>query len=169
MRTFLPLLTFATVFAAVFVACSDGKKNNTVDVDAVKKLQRGELAAVAAYDEVLAKIGAPAKSELTRIRDEHKDAANKLGERVTALGATPETSGGVWESFAETWTKIGTAFSDNEGLRALEAGEKHGQGSYDSVLKNDAVDAKTKDLVRDTLRPRLDEHLRALASLKKSG
>src|SRR5262245_55180624 len=102
MRTLLPLLTFAIVFAAVFVACSDGKKG-TVDVDAVKKLQRGELAAVAAYDEVLGKIGAPAKSELTRIRDEHKDAANKLGEHVTALGGTPETSGGVWESFADTW------------------------------------------------------------------
>lgn len=149
-------------------ACSDRKSSGDGGLSAVKKLHRGELAAVASYDQALEKISADKKVELARIRDEHKDAVGRLAERVVALKGTPDASGGAWQSWSEFWTKAGAAFGDDAAIRALEAGEKLGQADYDAALRDDALDATTVALVRDTLRPRQDEHLRALRALVKS-
>ena len=73
----------------------DGPEKAKDGLNKVLSLHRGELSAVSTYDQALAKVEKESfKSDLQKLRDDHRDAADKLADRVKALGGTPDTAGG---------------------------------------------------------------------------
>ncbi len=153
--------TLALSFLIV-CACSQKKDNG---VDEAKKLQRGELSAVATYDQAIAKIDrADAKTALSRIREEHNQAAEQLRARVVALGGTPETQAGPWGAWTKLLTDASGAIGADTLLGTLKTGEKHGIEEYDGAIKDDEVDAETKNLARSLIEKQR-EHLKTLESL----
>jgi hypothetical protein len=162
-RIALPLMIAA---AAALSACSreDSRTSGsrTPDVAEVKKLHRGELSAIDSYDEAIRKLPDAKAVDLAKIKADHVDAAERLRSRIVALGGTPDASAGPWGDWAEAVTKTGAAFGEDAGLRALQAGEKHGKNEYEQALRDDDVDAETKQVIRDVLLPRQEEHLSAI-------
>jgi uncharacterized protein (TIGR02284 family) len=137
-------------------------------LEKVKMLHRGELSAVATYDQAIGKVkNAAIKPDLTRLRDEHQDAVNRLRARITEMGGTPDEKAGLWGDWSKLVTDAAAVFGDDAALGALKAGEKHGISEYEETLKAD-VDSTTKALVRDVLLPRQREHVPALETLAKA-
>jgi hypothetical protein len=164
MRRIMSLLTVVAVVAAA-AACSkqDGTTSrSSPDTSKLKKLHRGELSAVDSYAEAIRKLPNVTAIDLDKFRQDHADAAERLRSRIVALGATPDGSAGAWGDWAEAVTKGGAAFGEDAGLRARQAGEKHGENEYEEALRNDDVDAETKQIIRDVLLPRQKEHVSAL-------
>ena len=159
-RIVLPLLIAA---AAVFASCSkQDSAPRSPDAAKLKKLHRGELSAVNSYDEAIGKMPSLKSVDLAKIRADHADAAERLRGRILALGVSPDSTAGPWGDWAEAVTKAGAAFGEDAGLRALQAGERHGKSEYEEALKNPDVDAESKQIIRDVLLPRQEEHLAAI-------
>lgn len=170
MRT-LPSLLVLPLVAALAFGCSDpsrGPKTSPPDISVVRSLHRGELAAVDSYDAALQKFPSLAAVDLARIRADHADSADLLRARVISLGATPDASAGPWGFWSEAVTKAGAAFGEDAGIAALKMGENHGEREYRQALDDKSVDAETKRLIRETLLPRLVEHVTALEKGQKS-
>jgi bacterioferritin (cytochrome b1) len=166
-RSVLPLLFVA--FALVVAACSkQDTTSRTPDLAKLKKLHRGELAAIDSYDEAIKKFPSFTGVDLAKIRADHADAAERLRGRIVALAGTPDLTAGPWGDWSEAVTKAGSAFGEDAGLRALQAGEQHGKNEYNEALSNAAVDADTKQIIRDVLLPRQEEHLTTLKAAIKS-
>jgi hypothetical protein len=131
------------------------------------RLHRGEMSAVATYEDVIKKNDKSAwRADFDRMLGEHRDAADKLRARVVALGATPDANAGVWGGWAELIAKSAAAIGDEAARDSLKMGEKHGQNDYEDALKDSAVDPETSALIRDTLLPRQREHVGTLEKLK---
>jgi len=136
------------------------------DVDALNSLLRGEIAAVATYDQAIGKFEAKAiASELRHIRDEHQRAVVALRERVTTFGGTPSDGAGAWGAFASAVTEAAKFLGPATAISALQQGEQHGINQYEEVLGNEAVDAECKNLVRSDLLPKSRAHVTELDRL----
>jgi hypothetical protein len=164
------LFAAAAVVTGVLAACSkqDTTTSRSPDATWVKKLHRGELSAIDSYDAAIAKFPGMTAIDLAKMRADHMDSADRLRGRIVALGATPDTSAGPWGDWAEAITKGGAAFGEDAGLRALQAGEQHGKNEYNQALNDDSVDAATKQIIRDVLLPRQEEHLAAISRAVKT-
>jgi hypothetical protein len=165
---------FALVGLLIAVGACDKKSDGTptlagrTGTDKVKSLHRGEMSAVATYEDVLKKNDTQSwRADLERMLGEHRDAASKLKARVTALGATPDSSAGVWGGWTELLAKSAAAIGDAAARDVLKTGEKHGLDDYEDALKNNAVDAETAAMIRDTFIPRQREHITTLDKLVK--
>jgi hypothetical protein len=150
---------------------SDGTPTLTLSrtgTEKVKAMHRGELSAVATYEDVLKKNDTASwRADLERILAEHKDSAERLRSRVVALGATPDTSAGVWGGWTELLAKGAAAIGDTAAKDTLKAGEKHGVNEYEEALKDSKMDSETAALIRDSLLPRQREHVTTLEKLGK--
>jgi uncharacterized protein (TIGR02284 family) len=136
-------------------------------LDKVMSLHRGELSAVATYDQALTKVEKESfKPDLQRLRDDHRDAADQLANRVKALGGKVDTNAGVWGDWTKMITGAATAINTESTLQVLKSGENHGLREYEEALKNPNVDAETKTLIRDRLEQRQREHVTTLENLK---
>jgi uncharacterized protein (TIGR02284 family) len=161
-----------TAFALAFgVGCSAESKSGPDKakdgLDKVMSLHRGELSAVATYDQALSKVDKEVlKPDLQKLRDEHRDAADQLANRVKALGGQPDTSAGPWGDWAKLVTGTAAALSNEATLQALKTGENHGIREYEEALKHANVDADTKQLIRDRLLERQRSHITVLENLK---
>ena len=164
---------FALAGLLLAVAACDKKSDGTptlarTGAEKVKSLHRGEMSAVATYEDVLKKNDTAAwRADLQRMLDEHKDSVDRLRQRVVALGATPDNSAGPWGGWAELVAKSAAAIGDTSARDALKAGEKHGLDDYEDALKDGKLEAETATLVRDTLIPRQREHIATLDKLVK--
>lgn len=157
---------------ATAVGCDAGDANPRTagggSVDMAKSLHRGELAAVASYADAIQKNDTPAwTATFDRIHREHQSAADDLRARVVALNGTPDASAGAWGGWSELVAKGAAALGDGAARDALRLGEQHGVSEYEEALKSAKVDEPTKALIRATLLPRAQEHVRALEALKK--
>jgi uncharacterized protein (TIGR02284 family) len=171
--TRLPSFLLSALFLAFGAGCSQEAKTGPdrakAGLDKVMSLHRGELSAVATYDQAIAKVDKEMlKPELTRVRDEHTDAANQLAARVRALGGTPDASSGPWGDWAKLVTGTAAVISSDATLQALKAGENHGIREYEEALKNPNVDDTTKALIRERLQERQKGHVTTLESLKSA-
>jgi hypothetical protein len=153
----------AVGFALLVVcACTQRKDNG---LDEVQSLHRGELAAIATYDQAIEKIErADARATLGRLRDEHRAAADSLKARVVALAGTPATEAGPWGQWTKLVTGASGALGEDAMLGTLKAGEKHGIDEYEDALADAEVDAATKELARSLLQKQRD-HVAALEAL----
>jgi demethoxyubiquinone hydroxylase (CLK1/Coq7/Cat5 family) len=167
---------FALAVLLLAVPACDKKSDGTptlslsrTGVDKVKALHRGELSAIATYEDVLKKNDTAAwRADLERMLADHKDAAERLRARVVALGGTPDTSAGVWGGWAELVAKSAAAIGDAAARDALKAGEKHGVNDYEEALKDSAkIDSETAALIRDVLLPKTKDHVTTLEKLAK--
>lgn len=127
-------------------------------------LVRDELTAVEIYNQALRKVGflTPGGAELQRIEREHAEAVQLLRERLARRGEEPPRGSG----FRGAWSKAmeGTAkiFGNRAAIRVLRAGEKHGLHDYEDALKDSALDAEIKELIRTKLLPRTRAHIPVL-------
>ena len=167
------LIASIVVSAVLMGACDSksppkGSPAANESLDQVKGLLRGELAAVATYEEAIKKNDAHAWfPELNRILGEHRDAVSRLKTRVTDLGGSADSGSGVWGGWTDLVAKAAAVLGDEPAREALKAGERLGVQSYENALVNAKVDEATKGLIKDTLLVRTREHVTALENLKK--
>ena len=161
--TLLPVLAGVALLAA---ACSknDEYRSSSAAVDPLNSLRRGELSAVETYRQAIAKEGSAA-ADLATIRSDHEDAAERLRQRIVALGGEADSTSGAWGDFAKAIEGTAKIFGNSAAMSALKTGEKHGIDSYESALTNSKVDSDSKDLIRASLLPRQRSHVDTLERL----
>lgn len=136
-------------------------------LELAKSLLRGELAAVATYEDVIKRNDKPAwGARLASLLEDHKTSAAQLRLRVTALGGDPAMGAGMWGGWTELVAKSAALLGDEPGRAVLESGEKQGVDDYERVLNDPAGDAVTKDLIRSDLLQRTRGHIKTLQEMK---
>ena len=108
----------------------------------------------------IAKVGnEPQVTELRRIHDEHRAAANELRQHIHGHGGKPEQGSGSWGAWAKTVEGAAKIFGNAAAIKALREGEEHGIKDYESALKDDSLAADCKDLIRNQLLPQTRSHI----------
>lgn len=131
-------------------------------------LLRGELSAVETYGKAIEKYpSTPVTAELTRIQSEHRASANTLDANVREMGGTPETDSGAWGVIANTVQSAANLFGSESAIESLQKGEEHGQKDYRDALESEDVMESCKQLIRNELLPRVDEHIKVLERLEE--
>lgn len=132
-------------------------------------LLRGERSAVETYNQAIEKYPtSPAAPELSRIRDEHISAVNRLAENVRSMGGEPETDSGAWGVFAKAVQATSNLFGAGSALESLQKGEASGRADYQNALVDNEVMPTCKDMIREELLPRTVAHIAALDQLALS-
>ncbi|MDQ3262635.1 MAG: PA2169 family four-helix-bundle protein [Myxococcota bacterium] len=128
---------------------------------------RGEISAVETYRQAIEKVkDTRALTELKDCVQSHERRAELLKDQIQKLGGKPETSSGLWGSFAKLVEGGATAFGDKAAIAALESGEDHGLADYKADLKD--LDPESQKLVQQQLLPDQEITHRTLSNLKKS-
>jgi len=131
-------------------------------IDTLNSLLRGEISATETYNQALEKFsGRPEETELRRLRDEHRTAANTLRQHVHHHAGDPDTGSGMWGAWAKLVEGAAKLFGDSAALKALKEGEEHGINSYRSALDED-MPADCKTLIRTQLLPQSEAHVAVL-------
>lgn len=135
----------------------------TETISTLNSLLRGEIAATETYQQALDKVGdEPGAEDLRRIHREHREAANSLRLHVRDHGAKPDHGSGAWGSFAKAVAGAAKLLGDKASVMALREGERHGLNNYKDALDDDQLTADCKTLIRTSLLPQTEEHIRAL-------
>ena len=138
-------------------------------IDVCNRLLRGERSAVETYDKAIEKYAAePAATALSRIREEHADAMESLEENVRSMGGKPDAEAGAWGVFANAVQSAANLLGTNSALEALQAGERSGKSDYEAALADEGVEDGCKKMIRSSLLPQSDEHIRILERLQKA-
>jgi uncharacterized protein (TIGR02284 family) len=119
---------------------------NTLAVDALNRLLRGELSATETYQQAMEKYGnCNGSNDLKRIHDEHRAAANEFRQHIHQLGGKPDQGSGAWGSFAKAVEGTATLLGNAAALKALKEGEEHGLNDYQGALKSEDLPQVCKD------------------------
>ncbi len=141
--------------------------NNQAGIHACNSLLRGELSAVETYNQAIEKFsGDPACGELTRIRNEHTEAANKLRANVLSMGGEPSTDSGAWGVFAKAIQGSANFLGEQSALQSLQKGEEHGRNDYERAVDSGDVLPECKQMIRTELLPKIRSHIAALERLE---
>ena len=141
----------------------------TTHVDDLNKCLRGELSAMETYRQALDKARedddfATEVQHLSRILEDHRNAASQLRRAIQQLGGTPSEDSGAWG----TWSKavMGTAklFGDTAALKALKEGEESGLKDYQNVTSGGNAPAGLGSDIA-ALAAKNQEHIRTLDRL----
>jgi uncharacterized protein (TIGR02284 family) len=137
--------------------------------DTLNGLLRGELSACETYQQAMQKVGTEAgATELKRIHDEHRKAANTLREHVHQHGGKPDQGSGAWGTFSKAVTGTAKVFGNTAALKALKEGEEHGIKDYEAALKEESLPSECKELIRNQLLPETRAHVPMLDKLMKA-
>lgn len=132
-------------------------------IDRLNALLRGELAATETYQQALEKVGnEPGVTDLRRVHNDHRDAANTLRQHIHQHGGKPEQSSGVWGTFAKAWEGTAKLFGNSAALSALKQGEERGISDYEAALQDANLAQDCKDLIRTQLLPKTRDHVQVL-------
>lgn len=132
------------------------------------RLLRGQLSAVETYTQGAEKCkGASCAAEVQTILSEHRETADTLAQHIRQRGETPDTSSGVWGSWATLVTGTATLFGDAATFKVLKEGEEHGLKEYEAALADEHLDAECKTLILNTLIPRQKKHIETMDRLMK--
>lgn len=141
---------------------------NEACIKTCNSLLRGELSAVETYNKAIAKYPeSPVTSELTRIKTEHQQSADRLSANVREMGGVPETDSGAWGVWAKTVQSTANLFGAESAIESLQKGEEHGRGDYEDALEDDDVMAACKTMIRTELLPRCESHIATLERLEE--
>ncbi|QVL34566.1 DUF2383 domain-containing protein [Telmatocola sphagniphila] len=136
------------------------------DTDRMNKLLRGELSAVAAYEQAISKFEDLAiQKELSRIRAEHSQAVTSLQQRIQQFGGKPEDSAGAWGSFTSAVTETAKVIGPKTVLAALKRGEELGIGDYEDAIENSEISQSCKTLLQSKFLPACRKHVLELDHL----
>jgi demethoxyubiquinone hydroxylase (CLK1/Coq7/Cat5 family) len=103
------------------------------DVDHLNSFLRGEISAVETYRQALDALSDEAATVLTQLNEclaSHKRRTMLLTQEIRRLGGTPETSSGLWGSFAKLLEGGAKALGKKAAIAVLEEGEDHGRNDY---------------------------------------
>jgi len=132
----------------------------------LNSLLRGELSATETYQQALAKVdGGAGTTELRRLHDEHRDAANTLRQEIHQFGGKPEQGSGAWGAFAKAIEGTAKLFGQTAALKALKEGEEHGIKDYENSLQEKDLPEEAKTLIRTQLLPQTRAHVPVLDRL----
>lgn len=116
-------------------------------------LIRGEQAAIESYRLAAEKAGeTPGAEELKRLAAEHEESLNLLQERLEALDLEAPEEAAPW---------------DGGSLKSLKKGELEIAGVCEDALRDEAVDAEVRALIRTSLLPGTKARLPVLERLLK--
>ena len=134
------------------------------DTETLASLHRGEISATETFNQALAKFkGLPEETEVTRMRDEHREAANSLRQHIHQQGGEPASGSGIWGAWAKCVEGTAKIFGKTAALKALKEGEEHGLKDYQSALTG--VDANSAQLIQNQLIPAQQRHINLLDQL----
>lgn len=136
-------------------------------VDQLNKVLRGELSAVAAYDQVIEKFAnEPEIYRLSAIREEHVDSVRALRTMITHEGAFPDDEPGLWGTIVKAVVGTGKIFGNSPALTALKQGEEYGLRLYED-LATENLNSEDLRVIRSKLIPRQEKHIALLDQLAK--
>ena len=125
---------------------------NQTDVEQLNSFLRGELAAVATYDQAIENIeDSKLVSPLREVRSSHDHRVGLLRQRIVALGGEPSSSSGLWGSFAKLVEGSALTFGVSPAIAALEEGEDRGRDDYRADLHD--LSAETQTFVSTQILP----------------
>ena len=133
-------------------------------VNTLNRMLQGELSAVATYNLAIKHLTQEFFPELIENRDCHLNRVPVLTRRITELGGTPETAGGVWVGFTKLVERGASLLGTDSVIAALEQGEDIGLKQYRDNL--DDLDGESQRLVTTDLRPAQDRTHARLRDLK---
>ena len=142
---------------------------NTVerDIDQLNSFLRGELAAVETYTQAMEKLSSPRMAtEFAELQHSHRRRAQKLSERIRAMGGNPAEGSGMWGSFAKLVEGGAKVFGESAAIAALEEGEDHGRDDYRSDI--DELTPATRAFVTKEIIPEQELTHQILSGLKRA-
>jgi uncharacterized protein (TIGR02284 family) len=142
--------------------------NNTEHcIKVCNDLLRGEHSAVETYSQAIDKYGDnPAISELSAIREEHRQSVVRLTENVRQMGGQPDTDSGAWGSVTMAIQGAANLFGAESAVAALQRGEEKGLQDYEDALADPGVMDGCKTMIREELVPRTRRHIATLERLE---
>lgn len=139
------------------------------NVETLKSLHRGEIAAAETYGQALEKLhDDPCARELTTIRNDHRDFANQLRQQIHDVGVQPDQGSGMWGAWAKFVEGGAKLFGKTAALKVLKEGEEHGIKEYEDAL-NEALPENYKANIRTDYLPKLRQHITTLDRLMEAG
>jgi len=140
-------------------------------VQQLNSLLRGEISACETYRMAIDKVAGNDQismdnaSILREIEREHGIAAQQIRERIEQLGGEPSKSSGAWGVWAETVQGTMNLFGDTLALKSLKEGEEHGLKDFEAALKDNDVDAASRELIANELIPQQQRHVGLIGQL----
>ncbi|MCA9592129.1 MAG: demethoxyubiquinone hydroxylase family protein [Myxococcales bacterium] len=135
------------------------------DLQNLCSFQRGELAAVATYEQALEAVQDPdSKRILLNCLRSHADRAKTLENRISQLGGTPAESAGPWGAMAKALEATARAMGAVPALAVLSEGEGHGLADYERDLPKLAPN--NQELVGEMLIPEQRRTLKTIQNLR---
>ncbi len=105
------------------------------DIEQLNSFLRGELSAVATYEQCIKKMDSPAiVQQLRSLQMSHQSRVRLLSERIVQLGGVPSEEAGLWGGIAKMIEGGAAVFGQGFAVSALEEGEDHGLADYRSDL-----------------------------------
>jgi uncharacterized protein (TIGR02284 family) len=143
-----------------------------LDVDALNKLLKNELASVERYGQALDKFRPQGDhqrldiyQQLSAIQEDHRDAVAKLKTQVQQAGGTPAESSGAGGIWAKVIMGSAWLLGDKTALEALKQGEQSAAEEYQEVLQRQDPPSEASSLIQPTLLPRQSTHIAELDSM----
>ena len=125
-------------------------------VSNLNSLLRGEISAVETYDQAIKHLQDQPINDLIANRDCHRKRVDLISSNIRQHGGVPESTSGVWGSFARTVERGAALISDRTVTAALEEGEDRGVAQY---RKPGDLDPSSIQLIDMVLLPRqLETH-----------
>jgi len=135
----------------------------------LNNLLRGELAATQTYQQALDVLAdAPGATDLRRIHDEHREAANTLRLQIREVGGEPDHSSGSWGTWAGMVEGAANLLGPKVAALSLKQGEEVGMRDYENALQTDHLPADCKMLIDNCLLPHTREHIATLERIIES-
>ncbi len=142
-------------------------KNKNDEANNLSVLVKGELAAVETYKQALDQIAGQESvaPDLRRIEAEHEQALSVLREHMAEIKAAAPVDSGLWGEWSKAVEGAATAFGDKAAIKALKEGEEHGVHSYEDALRDQALDAEIRQIIKSQLLPKTRAHIPVLDRL----
>lgn len=136
-------------------------------IDQCNSLLRGEISAVEAYDKALEKFsGDVGTLDLNALRASHQESVADLQRNVQSMGGEVATDSGAWGVLTNSIQSVSNVFGNGSAVASLLQGEEHGKADYERALDNDDMLSDCKELVRNTLLPRIEQNIATLKAVQ---
>ncbi len=132
-------------------------------IDVCNRLLRGERSAVETYQLAIEKYSdEPSIGTLHGIKEDHIASVELLETNVISMGGSPDDDSGAWGTFATTIQSTANLFGESSAISSLKMGEEAGRSDYEAALNDDDVMPGCKELIRNSLLPKIDLHISKL-------
>ena len=139
---------------------------DNANVSTLNRLLRGELSAVETYNQAIKQLAQEPIRDLVENRDDHARRVGVLTRHVSELGGKPESTSGVWGSFAKLVEKGASLAGRKAIIATLEEGEDRGLADYRKAT--DDLDSALRNVVDTELMPAQKRTHERMSELKQA-